>query len=64
MQDVQTTNGWRPSGSASRCSDEHPAIDDVEFYLCGPPPMMVAVRRMLDDLGVAPRQIAFADFGS
>jgi Na+-transporting NADH:ubiquinone oxidoreductase subunit F len=43
---------------------DHPALDQVEFYLCGPPPMMTAVRRLLADLGVDPAQIAFDDFGS
>jgi Na+-transporting NADH:ubiquinone oxidoreductase subunit F len=43
---------------------EHPAIHEVEFYLCGPPPMMAAVRKMLDELGVEPSQISFDDFGT
>lgn len=42
----------------------HPDIDQVEFYLCGPPMMLTAVQKMLADLGVEPEQIAFDDFGS
>lgn len=42
---------------------EHPAPEDVEYYLCGPPMMNAAVFRMLDDLGVPPENIAFDDFG-
>jgi Na+-transporting NADH:ubiquinone oxidoreductase subunit F len=41
----------------------HPAPEDIEYYLCGPPMMMTACFKMLDDLGVEPEQIAFDDFG-
>jgi Na+-transporting NADH:ubiquinone oxidoreductase subunit F len=41
----------------------HPAPEDVEFYLCGPPMMNAAVFKMLDELGVPPDNIAFDDFG-
>ena len=41
----------------------HPAPEDCEYYLCGPPMMNVAVLKMLDDLGVARESIAFDDFG-
>ena len=43
---------------------KHPAPEDIEYYLCGPPPMLKAVMKMLDDLGVEPENIAFDDFGS
>ncbi len=42
---------------------DHPAPEDCEYYLCGPPVMNQAVRKMLDDLGVEPDNIAFDDFG-
>ena len=42
----------------------HPAPEDVEYYLCGPPMMLQAVLRMLDDLGVEEEMIRFDDFGS
>jgi Na+-transporting NADH:ubiquinone oxidoreductase subunit F len=41
----------------------HPAPEDIEYYLCGPPMMNAAVFKMLDDLGVPPGNIAFDDFG-
>jgi Na+-transporting NADH:ubiquinone oxidoreductase subunit F len=42
----------------------HPAPEDVEYYLCGPPVMIAACRTMLDNLGVDPSNILFDDFGS
>ncbi|MBY4893864.1 NADH:ubiquinone reductase (Na(+)-transporting) subunit F [Rhodobacteraceae bacterium N5(2021)] len=42
---------------------DHPNPQDCEFYLCGPPMMMAAVLKMLDDLGVEPAQIFNDDFG-
>ncbi len=41
----------------------HPAPEDIEYYLCGPPMMNSSVFKMLDDLGVEPENIAFDDFG-
>lgn len=43
---------------------QHPAPEDIEYYLCGPPLMLQAVLRMLDDLGVEEEMIRFDDFGS
>ena len=42
---------------------DHPAPEDCEYYLCGPPPMMTACFNMLDNLGVEPENILFDDFG-
>ncbi len=42
----------------------HPAPEDIEYYICGPPMMLQAVLKMLDGLGVEPENIAFDDFGS
>ncbi|MEM7412763.1 MAG: NADH:ubiquinone reductase (Na(+)-transporting) subunit F [Myxococcota bacterium] len=42
---------------------DHPAPEDCEYYLCGPPMMNEAVQKMLEDLGVEPENIAFDDFG-
>jgi Na+-transporting NADH:ubiquinone oxidoreductase subunit F len=42
---------------------DHPAPEDCEYYLCGPPMMNEALQNMLDDLGVEPENIAFDDFG-
>jgi Na+-transporting NADH:ubiquinone oxidoreductase subunit F len=42
---------------------DHPAPEDCEYYLCGPPPMTAAVLQMLEDLGVEPENIRLDDFG-
>ncbi len=42
---------------------DHPAPEDCEYYLCGPPMMTAAVTRMLLDLGVERENILFDDFG-
>lgn len=42
---------------------DHPAPEDCEYYLCGPPLMNSAVLKLLDDLGVEPENIMFDDFG-
>jgi Na+-transporting NADH:ubiquinone oxidoreductase subunit F len=43
---------------------DHPAPEDCEYYLCGPPLMIKAVFAMLDNLGVDRENILFDDFGS
>ncbi len=43
---------------------DHPAPENCEYYLCGPPMMIRAVMNMLDSLGVDPGSILFDDFGS
>ena len=42
---------------------DHPAPEDCEYYICGPPMMNSAVFKLLDDLGVEPDNILFDDFG-
>jgi Na+-transporting NADH:ubiquinone oxidoreductase subunit F len=42
---------------------DHPAPEDCEYYLCGPPLMIRAVLAMLDDLGVESESIFNDDFG-
>jgi len=42
---------------------DHPNPEDCEYYLCGPPPMIAAVLKMLEDLGVEPENILLDDFG-
>ncbi|MDH3588603.1 MAG: NADH:ubiquinone reductase (Na(+)-transporting) subunit F [Gammaproteobacteria bacterium] len=42
---------------------DHPAPEDCEYYLCGPPLMIAAVTKVLDDLGVERENILFDDFG-
>ena len=41
----------------------HPAPEDIEYYLCGPPLMLQACLQMFDDLGVEEENILFDDFG-
>jgi Na+-transporting NADH:ubiquinone oxidoreductase subunit F len=41
----------------------HPAPEDCEFYMCGPPMMNSAVIKMLLDIGVEPENIMLDDFG-
>ena len=42
---------------------DHPAPEDCEYYMCGPPMMNAAVIKMLEDLGVEPENIMLDDFG-
>lgn len=42
---------------------DHPAPEDCEYYMCGPPMMNQAVINMLEDLGVERENILLDDFG-
>jgi len=42
---------------------DHPAPEDCEFYMCGPPMMNAAVIQMLKSLGVEDENIMLDDFG-
>jgi Na+-transporting NADH:ubiquinone oxidoreductase subunit F len=42
---------------------DHPAPEDCEYYICGPPMMTKAVLQMLHDLGVEKENILLDDFG-
>ena len=42
---------------------DHPAPEDCEYYMCGPPMMNAAVIKMLEDLGVEHENILLDDFG-
>jgi Na+-transporting NADH:ubiquinone oxidoreductase subunit F len=42
---------------------DHPAPEDVNYYICGPPVMAQAIYAMLDDLGVELENIHADDFG-
>ncbi len=42
---------------------DHPAPDDCEYYMCGPPVMNAAVVGMLENQGVEREDIMFDDFG-
>lgn len=42
---------------------DHPAPEDIEYYMCGPGPMSNAVNNMLYNLGVEPQAIHYDTFG-
>ena len=42
---------------------DHPAPEDCEYYMCGPPMMNAAVINMLENLGVEETSIFLDDFG-
>ena len=42
---------------------DHPAPEDCEYYMCGPPMMNAAVIKMLLDIGVERENIMLDDFG-
>lgn len=42
---------------------DHPAPEDCEFYMCGPPMMNAAVIGLLESLGVEEENIMLDDFG-
>ena len=43
---------------------DHEAPEDCEYYMCGPPMMIAAVERLLEDLGVEEENVLFDDFGN
>ncbi|KJS01960.1 MAG: Na(+)-translocating NADH-quinone reductase subunit F [Desulfobulbaceae bacterium BRH_c16a] len=42
---------------------DHPAPEDINYYICGPPMMNKAVFEMLDNLGVEKSNVHYDDFG-
>ncbi len=42
---------------------DHPAPEDIQYYMCGPGPMSAAVNKMLYSLGVEPENIYYDNFG-
>ena len=69
LSEPQPEDQWNGmTGFIHQCLHDHYLVthDDpteIEYYLCGPPPMIDAVNRMLDDLGVEPEMIAYDKFG-
>ncbi|MCP4132028.1 MAG: NADH:ubiquinone reductase (Na(+)-transporting) subunit F [bacterium] len=41
---------------------DHPEPEEIEYYLCGPPVMLDAVKDMLYNLGVEPEMIMYDEF--
>ena len=43
---------------------KHEEPEEIDYYLCGPPMMISAVKKMLYDLGVPDENVMYDDFGS
>ena len=69
LSDPQPEDNWEgPTGFIHNVLYEnylkdHPAPEDCEYYMCGPPMMNAAVVKMLTDMGVEPENILLDDFG-
>lgn len=69
LSDPQPEDGWNGLvGFIHQCLlddylRDHPDPTEIEYYLCGPPMMIDAMDRMLDELGVEPEMIAYDKFG-
>ena len=42
---------------------KHEEPEEIDYYLCGPPMMIAAVKKMLYDLGVPDENVLYDDFG-
>ena len=60
---VPYTSGFVHNVMYDTYLENHRAPEDIEYYMCGPGPMSAAVVKMLDNLGVAPENILYDDFG-
>ena len=69
LSDPQPEDNWTgPTGFIHNVLYEnylkdHPAPEDCEYYMCGPPMMNASVIKMLLDLGVERESIFLDDFG-
>jgi Na+-transporting NADH:ubiquinone oxidoreductase subunit F len=69
LSDPQPEDGWEGSTGFihnvlfEEYLKNHPAPEDCEYYMCGPPMMNAAVIQMLTSLGVEPENIMLDDFG-
>ena len=43
---------------------KHETPENIEYYICGPPLMLEAVLKMLNELGVPQNMIYYDDFGN
>ena len=68
LSEPQPEDNWDgPTGFIHTvCHDEylknHDDPSEIEYYMCGPPPMIAAVNKMLYDLGVEKEMIAYDEF--
>ncbi|ROQ20307.1 Na+-transporting NADH:ubiquinone oxidoreductase subunit F [Marinimicrobium koreense] len=69
LSDPQPEDNWEgPTGFIHNVLydmylKDHPAPEDCEYYMCGPPMMNAAVIKLLKDLGVEDENIMLDDFG-
>lgn len=69
LSDPQPEDNWKgPTGFIHNVLfqnylKDHPAPEDCEYYMCGPPMMNASVIKMLLDLGVERENIFLDDFG-
>jgi Na+-transporting NADH:ubiquinone oxidoreductase subunit F len=69
LSDPQPEDNWEgPTGFIHNVLYEnylkdHPAPEDCEYYMCGPPMMNASTIKLLLDLGVEPENILLDDFG-
>ncbi|MGP9766790.1 NADH:ubiquinone reductase (Na(+)-transporting) subunit F [Halomonas sp. AOP13-D3-9] len=69
LSDPQPEDNWEgPTGFIHNVLFEnylkdHPAPEDCEYYMCGPPMMNASVIKLLLDMGVEPENILLDDFG-
>ena len=68
LSDPQPEDNWTGmtgfihNGVLENYLKNHPAPEDCEYYMCGPPMMNAAVVKMLKDLGVEDENIALDEF--
>lgn len=68
LSDPQPEDQWDgPTGYVHQVANDiylgsHEDPTEIEYYLCGPPPMVAAVEKMLYDLGVEPEMVAYDKF--
>jgi len=60
--DWQGMTGYIHQNLRDRYLLDHDDPTEIEYYLCGPPMMIDAIEKMLDDMGVDPEMIAFDKF--
>ena len=69
LSDTQVDSSWSGlTGFVHESVRENVLSDNdrylkCEYYICGPPPMLAATRRMLAEYGVPATQVFFDDFG-
>lgn len=61
---VKYTAGFVHQVMYEKYLKDHEALEDIEYYMCGPGPMSNAVNQMLYGLGVEPESIHYDNFGA